>query len=594
MRRVRPCLRIVITLVKSFIGTGIIFLPGSFRVSGIISGNILSALVCVLAVISIRLLIKCCQGKETLGELAERVWGRSGLILVDASIFFSQLGFSTVYMIFVSHNIQEIIYSISSCQIEIPILKLICFQMVVYLPFIFLRDIENLGFPSVLANVSVFSVLGIIVYYGVQNLQRYPLGRPQISRLGNIYGAGLVLGTSAFNYEGIALVLPIRNSTPESLIRMFPAIITFSMVLIGIFSNFFASFVYYSFGDDTASPVTENILNPKAKIISLIVYSSAIMFSVPLQLFPSMGIIEKYVFQAKSPLVKKMLANLHKIKTASVSKVVEAPEGRHRKEAFVDTNGSEEDASAKNVRINPTRSVTRESQLGLSYPLVKKNSENVSALQNGLFSTSKVVQLVSISESWADSSSPIAGKKVLYSPVDSSASKRKEGLDAKGFQRSPARTVGRGDLGAGVREGMLGRPDRAEEYLDELEETDHEGDQMSGLSRARVACSRPTFHHSVLRALLSYSLVLLCGVLAYNFEDELGSFVTITGGLLCVPLAFVYPPLFYLSLNKDRVSVYERISIGILVLVGGVISFISVAMAILSWETNPRSLVCVI
>lgn len=594
MRRVRPCLRIVITLVKSFIGTGIIFLPGSFRVSGIISGNILSALVCVLAIISIRLLVKCCQGKETLGELAERVWGRSGLILVDASIFFSQLGFSTVYMIFVSHNIQEIIYSISSCQIEVPILKLICFQMVVYLPFIFLRDIESLSFPSVLANVSVFSVLGVIVYYGVQNLQRYPLGRPQISRLGNIYGAGLVLGTSAFNYEGIALVLPIRNSTPESLIRAFPAILTFSMVLIGIFTNFFASLVYYSFGDDTASPVTENILSPKAKIISLIVYSSAIMFSIPLQLFPSMGIIEKYVFQAKSPLVKKVVTNLHKIKTAPVSKVVEAPERRHMKEVFVDTDESEEDILARSTRTNPARGVARTPQISLySSPLVKKNSENVSALQNGLFSASKVVQLVSVSEGW-DSSPPISGKKVLYSPVESSASKRKEGLDAKESQRPPGGVPGGGDSGPGLGRGVLGRSDKTEDYLDELEETDCEGDQMSGPGRARAPGSRSTFHHSVLRALVSYSLVLLCGVLAYNFEDELGSFVTITGGLLCVPLAFVYPPLFYLCLNRDRVSTSGRVSIGLLVLVGGVISFISVAMAILSWETNPRSLVCVI
>ncbi|KAH8581962.1 ABC transporter [Cryptosporidium sp. chipmunk genotype I] len=599
MKRVRPCLRIMVTLIKSFIGTGIIFLPGTFRVSGIISGNILSTLVCVLAIVSIRLLVKCCQGKETLGELAERVWGRSGLILVDTSIFFSQLGFSTVYMIFVSHNIQEIIYSISSCQIEIPILKLICFQMVIYLPFIFLRDIENLGFPSVLANISVFSVLGVIIYYGFQNLDRYPLGRPGISKLGSIYGAGLVLGTSAFNYEGIALILPIRSSTPEYLLEAFPAILTFTMIMIGVFSNFFASFVYYSFGDDTASPVTENILNPKAKTISLIIYSAAIMFSVPLQLFPSMGIIEKYMFQIKSPFVKrKSLTNLVNIETSPAAKSVEekATKKEIEKKTFKITDEKQDgELSTKNIRINPTTTNSiKASQLSFSS---LKNSENVSSFQNSLFSTSKMIQLVSISENW---DSPI-GNKVVYSPVENSTSSRKvESMEAKRQKKSEKRTViedSETDIGSSIGGDTSNRSViRAgkKESLGGLEEIEDDGGQIVELCQNSLVDSRSKFRHSALRALVSYSLVLLCGTLAYNFEDELGSFVTITGGLLCVPLAFVYPPLFYFSLNKERISKARRIFIGFMVFIGSVISFSSVTMAILSWETNPRNLACII
>ncbi|KAJ1613744.1 ABC transporter [Cryptosporidium canis] len=593
MARVRSCLRIVATLVKSFIGTGIIFLPGSFRVSGIISGNICSALVCVLAIISVRLLVKCCQGKETLGELAERAWGRSGLILVDSSIFFSQLGFSTVYMIFVSHNIQEIIYSISSCQIEIPILKLICFQMVVYLPFVFLRDIENLAFPSVLANVSVFSVLGVIIYHGFQNLQRYPLGRPQVSRLGNVYGAGLVLGTSAFNYEGISLILPIRNSTPEHLVGTFPRIVTLSMIMIGVFSNFFASLVYYSFGDDTASPVTENILNPKAKVISLIIYSSAIMFSVPLQLFPPMGIIEKYLFQIKTPFLRRILANITKIKIGSSRRAIESSEVVGRKEVLMDQDLQREEISPRSIKTNPCGSAAKMPPLGYPSALVK-SSENVSAFQNTLFSTSKVIQLVSISENW---DSPI-GKKVAYSPVESSDSKITESLEARESppsmsivtkERSGTRVDGEDcDTTSTRHKGKSKLRGSTKEPGMEDEE-----DRMAGLNQRGTMDARLKFQHSVLRALISYSLVLLCGALAYNFEDELGSFVTITGGLLCVPLAFVYPPLFYLSIRKDLVSNSRRIFIWLLVVIGCVISFTSIAMAILSWETNPRSLVCI-
>ncbi|KAK9171750.1 Amino acid transporter [Cryptosporidium meleagridis] len=603
MKRVRPCLRIMVTLIKSFIGTGIIFLPGTFRVSGIISGNILSSLVCLLAIISIRFLVKCCQGKETLGELAERAWGRSGLILVDTSIFFSQLGFSTVYIIFVSHNIQEIIYSISSCQLEIPILKLICFQMVIYLPFIFLRNIENLGFLSVLANASVFSVLGVIIYYGYQNLERNPIGRPEISRLGSIYGAGLVLGTSAFNYEGIALILPIRNSTPEHLLEAFPVILTFTMILIGIISNFFASFVYYSFGDDTTSPVTENILNPKAKIISLIIYSSAIMFSVPLQLFPSMGIIEKYIFQIKLPFMgRKSMENLEKIKKNPASKVDIEKLARKeiKKEPFMIADDQcEGELTRKNIRINPTSTnILKASQLNFPSSSLK-NSENISSLQNNLFSTSKIIQLASLSENW-DSS---IKNKVVYSPVKNSSTPslklenmkaNKENKSEKGAVIENFETDVCSSIGVDKSNKSIPRIFR-KESLERLEEIEDDNVlQMVDLSQDRLIDSRSKFHRSALRALISYSLVLLCGILAYNFENELGSFVTITGGLLCIPLAFVYPPLFYFSLNKERISKAGQLFIGLMVFIGSLISFTSVTMAILSWETNPRNLVCII
>ncbi|KAF7458219.1 Transmembrane amino acid transporter protein [Cryptosporidium felis] len=556
MGKVRPCLRAVVTLIKSFVGTGIIFLPGTFRVSGILSGNILSLLVCALAIISLRLLVKCCREKESLSELSERVWGRSGLILVDFSIFFSQLGFSTVYMIFVSHSIQGIIYSVSSCQIEVPILKLICLQMVIYLPFIFLRNIENLGFPSVLANISVFSVLGVIVYYGVQNMRSYPLGRPRVLDLGSIYGAGLVLGTSAFNYEGVALILPIRNSTPESIIGLFPDILTFTMVLIGGFSNAFASFVFYSFGEETASPVTDNILNTNVKLISLIVYSVAIVFSVPLQLFPSMGIIEKYLFQKRPhSLGRRAASRLEKVGFEIPSEEASAERGK------------ESTASLESLSSCST-----------------SNTENMQLMSNKLTS-SKFVQLTSVS----------SGKAVYYPVEKTNSEEGRSNIERDGAQGQPKLFQ---KLQAKKHSRKLGSGGEAANCLADAQKIGGDSEESDGLEtrggEGENCNSRQKFWHPALRALAAYSLVLVCGAMAYSFENELGGFVTIIGGLLCVPLAFVYPPLFYLQLNKERMTRLGRLSISALAVTGSAISFTSVTMAVLNWETNPRTLVCVL
>ncbi|KAH8739773.1 ABC transporter [Cryptosporidium ryanae] len=548
---------LVFTLIKSFVGTGIIFLPGTFRVSGILCGNLLSGIVCILAILSLRLLIKCCDESENLSDLGKKIWGKTGLLLIDSSIFFSQLGFSTIYMIFIAHSVQQIIYSVSNCQIEISILKLICMQMIIYLPFVFLRDIGNLSFPNILANISVFSVLGVIIYYSSENILKNSIGRPNILDKGNIYGAGLVLGTSAFNFEGIALILPIRNSTPKLILNRFPSIMTFTMVFIGLFSNFFATLVYYSFGEDTSSPVTENILNPRIKLISLILYSIAITFSVPLQLYPSMKIAERYLF------------------SNSINSKAQIEDGLGKRVLVLD-----EEVKHKNNKYFSN---------DLIYSQVSSTENNRSNIGFNTNSSNKLLK---------SSTLPGNNKKTKDQNIlNCNLSSNNENFNERNFSKSETKlSLNRESRNECIdNENKIGNVEMILMDSCNIDNYNNNSDlNNQTVNNIQEVTQELGFKKSFLRAVLAYSLVLFCGTMAYCFEEELSNFVTITGGLLCVPLAFVYPPMFYYKLNKNRISLTERIFLSFLVLIGSFVSITSVTMAVLTWETSTRTVACVI
>ncbi|KAL7067632.1 putative transmembrane amino acid transporter protein [Cryptosporidium serpentis] len=504
MKAVQTQIRVIFTIIKSFVGTGIIFLPSTYKFSGIIYGNLLSGFVCILAIVALNYLVECCENDESLSIIAKRAWGNFGMALVDISIFFSQLGFATVYIIFITHSIQETVHVISNCQVELSILVLIGIQMVIYLPFAFFRHIENLGFSSTFANLSVFSVLIIIIYFGVVNIYKNPIGRPSIFYEGSIYGAGLVLGTSAFTYEGVALVLPIRNSVPHHLRSTFRIILSCTLLFIGFFSSSFSSFIYYSFGDEISSPVTGNIVNIYVRLVCLSVYSIAITFSVPLQLFPAIDIAESYILF------------------------------RYKNKEIRDDRNTEDVSETINCRQ------------------FIHSSENQLEITNGESDNNKEIQLVSISHKI---------DHIVYSPINSPI----VSLSVKGNECNCEDIIG----------------------------NEAEISVQKKLVDPQIKKRFQNVKYSFIRALIAYIMILCCGLMAYGFEEELANFVAITGGLLCVPLAFVYPPLFYYKLNRKSNSNIANATIIFLVCIGCIISIVSVTMAILTWETNPRTLVCV-
>lgn len=75
-------------------------------------------------------------------------------------------------------------------------------------------------------------------------------------------------------------------------------------------------------------------------------------------------------------------------------------------------------------------------------------------------------------------------------------------------------------------------------------------------------------------------LVVLCGAVAVLSGNEINSMVAVIGGLFCVPLALVYPPLFYLRSGRAKSLTTQIIPAAINLICGILAALLSSGSAI--------------
>jgi len=95
------------TLLKAFVGTGIMFLPKAFRNGGILFSSITLVTISIITTLCFRLLLQCrakCGGGGY-GEIGGTILGRRFRSLVLGSITLSQLGFVCTGLIFTAENL---------------------------------------------------------------------------------------------------------------------------------------------------------------------------------------------------------------------------------------------------------------------------------------------------------------------------------------------------------------------------------------------------------------------------------------------------------------------------------------------------------
>ena len=95
-------------LLKSFIGSAVLFLPSAVASGGVAFSVVLMAVMCLWNLDTMMLLFNCSVETESrsFGELAEGAYGRSMRLLVEGSLCLAQFGFCTAYFIFVSQSIR--------------------------------------------------------------------------------------------------------------------------------------------------------------------------------------------------------------------------------------------------------------------------------------------------------------------------------------------------------------------------------------------------------------------------------------------------------------------------------------------------------
>ncbi|KFY34443.1 hypothetical protein V494_06778 [Pseudogymnoascus sp. VKM F-4513 (FW-928)] len=283
----------LLLLLKSFVGTGVLFLPKAYLNGGMLFSNLILLSVAIISYYCFVLLVNTRLKIEgSFGDMGGILYGKWLRTAILASIVISQIGFVAAYIVFTSENLQAFILAVSDCKTHIEIKYLILMQMAIFLPFSLMRDISKLAFTALVADALILLGLAYLYYFDILTIATQ--GVSDIVNF-NPKDWTLFIGTAIFTFEGIGLIIPIQESMREP--TKFPRVLGVVMVIITVIFLSMGALSYAAFGSKTETVVILNMPQDD-KFVNAVqfMYSVAILLSTPLQIFPAIRITETELF----------------------------------------------------------------------------------------------------------------------------------------------------------------------------------------------------------------------------------------------------------------------------------------------------------
>ncbi|KAI8381476.1 transmembrane amino acid transporter protein-domain-containing protein [Radiomyces spectabilis] len=284
-------------LLKSFVTTGIMFLPKAFSNGGLVFSIIAIVAWALISLWSFLLLLQTrLVVPASFSDMGGVLYGSKMRTAVLLAITLSQIGFVCAYMVFVAENLQSLVLAFSKCRLLIPMHLLILAQSFAFIPLAMIRKIQRLSVFALIADVFIVIGLSYIVFYDVREM--VTVGIADVAWWNPNYFP-LFLGTAAFTFEGIGLVIPITESMKEP--QQFPRVLRRALFVITLLFISMGALSYLTFGDTLETIILLNLPSKDPMVSSIqTLYSLAICLSIPLQLFPAIRIMENGLFTTRS------------------------------------------------------------------------------------------------------------------------------------------------------------------------------------------------------------------------------------------------------------------------------------------------------
>jgi proton-coupled amino acid transporter len=281
-------------LLKSFVGTGVLFLPRAFLNGGMLFSNLVLLAVaglsytCFVLLVSTRLAVE-----HSFGDMGLHLYGRWMRNTINFSLVLSQIGFSSAYIVFVSENLQAFVLAVTNCRTYIGIGYMILMQMVIFLPLSLYRNINNIQKLALIADLFILLGLVYLYYYDIFTI----VDQGGISDIINFNPGSwtLFIGTAIFTFEGIGLIIPIQTGMKDP--KKFPKVLGGVMIIITVIFVSAGALSYAAFGSKTKTVVLLNMPQDN-KFVNAVqfIYSLAILLSTPLQIYPAIEITSQQLF----------------------------------------------------------------------------------------------------------------------------------------------------------------------------------------------------------------------------------------------------------------------------------------------------------
>lgn len=281
-------------LLKSFVGTGVLFLPRAYLNGGMTFSNLVLLAIALLSFWCFILLVNTrLKVHASFGDMGGKIYGKYFRNLINSSLVISQIGFSSAYIVFVSENLQAFVLAVTKCRTFIDIKYMILMQMIVFLPLSLYRNINNIQKLALIADL--FIVLGLVYLYYYDILTLVSNGGIADIIQFNKDDWTLFIGTAIFTFEGIGLVIPIQSGMKDP--SKFPRVLGVVMIVVTVIFVSMGALSYAAYGSATKTVIILNMPQDSKLVNSVqFIYSLAILLSTPLQIYPAIEITSQQLF----------------------------------------------------------------------------------------------------------------------------------------------------------------------------------------------------------------------------------------------------------------------------------------------------------
>lgn len=304
------------TLIKAFVGTGIMFLPKAFANGGLLFSSLAMVFVSAVTMLAFHLLLQCKHHHGGgYGEIGASISGERMRTLILASITLSQLGFVCAGIVFVAENLTSFLNAVTAgSQSPLSSVSLIAIQVALLVPLAWIRNISKLGPAALLADACILIGVSYIYQFDFRALAKHGMAPSVV--LFNPERYTLMIGSAIFTFEGIGLILPIQSSMAQP--QRFEYLLGIVMILITLLFTSVGALCYATFGTSTQIEIIDNFpqTSPLVNAVQFL-YSVAVLVGTPVQLFPALRIIEGKVFgqhtSGKRSLKTKWIKNVFRM-----------------------------------------------------------------------------------------------------------------------------------------------------------------------------------------------------------------------------------------------------------------------------------------
>ncbi|XP_031429949.1 proton-coupled amino acid transporter 4, partial [Clupea harengus] len=220
---------------------------------------------------------------ETSSSNILRRGAHCGRLLVSFFLVLTQLGFCSVYFVFLAENIKQVVEGNRGNGEEGAGLDVRLYMVLLVPPLVllsFIRDLRNMAVLSALANTAMAVSLLFIFMYITSDVGD-PGRLPFVSSWRKF---PFFFGTAIFAFEGIGVVLPLENQMKEA--SRFPVVLNVGMFVVIVLYVSLATLGYLHFGDDIKGSITLNLPHDSwTNQLVKVLYSLGVCVSFVVQFF---------------------------------------------------------------------------------------------------------------------------------------------------------------------------------------------------------------------------------------------------------------------------------------------------------------------